>query len=252
MGIIKKMTDLTIAKSHMGNITASQQGAQFTLAVTNGGSGASSGTITVTDSLPSGLTFASGTGTGWSCMANGPAVSCSNGNVISGNGGTSAITLNVNVAANAPASVSNTAAVACTCAESNTNNNTSNTDMVTVINGTPVLMTVNPNTGQQGQQNESVNLTSVSTHWVQGTTTASFGAGITVATLTINSATTATAVLNIDPAAETGARKRKGAAKAEGGTPSSGRIVNKKKPAINPVDPNTRPTVPPNEVPTIN
>src|SRR5258708_13689621 len=156
MGIIKKMTDLTIAKSHMGNITASQQGAQFTLAVTNGGSGASSGTITVTDSLPSGLTFASGTGTGWSCMANGPAVSCTNGNVISGNGGTSAITLNVNVAANAPASVSNTAAVACTCIESNTNNNTSNTDMVTVTQLPDLTIAKshvgNFTAGQQGAQ----------------------------------------------------------------------------------------------------
>src|SRR5207302_1768110 len=71
----------------------------------------------------------------------------------------------------------------------------------TVTNGTPVLTTVNPNTGQQGQTNESVNLTGQFTHWVQGTTTASFGAGITVATLTVKSATTATAVLNIDPEA---------------------------------------------------
>jgi hypothetical protein len=39
-----------------------------------------------------------------------------------------------------------------------------------------------------------------------GSTTANFGAGITVASLTVNSATAATAVLNIDPAATTGAR----------------------------------------------
>src|SRR2546429_4213064 len=44
------------------------------------------------------------------------------------------------------------------------------------------------------------------THFVQGTTTASFGAGITVATLTVSSATTAAAVLNIDAAAATGSR----------------------------------------------
>ena len=41
---------------------------------------------------------------------------------------------------------------------------------------------MNPNTGQQGQTNESVSLTGQFTHWVQGTTVASFGAGITVAT----------------------------------------------------------------------
>ena len=52
----------------------------------------------------------------------------------------------------------------------------------TVTSGTPVLTTVNPNTGEQGQTNESVSLTGQFTHWVQGTSTASFGAGITVAT----------------------------------------------------------------------
>src|SRR5207248_944860 len=78
----------------------------------------------------------------------------------------------------------------------------------TVAAGTPVLQTVNPSSGQQGQQNLNVHLTGQFTHFVQGTTTASFGAGITVATLTVNSATTATAVLNIDPAAATGSRRK--------------------------------------------
>src|SRR5207244_4928057 len=76
----------------------------------------------------------------------------------------------------------------------------------TVTAGTPVHQTVNPNTGQQGQQNLSVNLTAQFTHFVQGTTTVSFGAGITVASLTVNSATTATAVVNIDATAGTGNR----------------------------------------------
>ena len=53
-----------------------------------------------------------------------------------------------------------------------------------------------------------MNLTGQSTHWVQGTTVASFGAGITVASLTVNSATSATAVLNIDPAAGGGRAQR--------------------------------------------
>src|SRR5204863_120913 len=80
------------------------------------------------------------------------------------------------------------------------------TNGFTVTNGTAVLTTVNPNTGQQGQTNESVSLTGQFTHWVQGTSVASFGAGVTVATLTVNSVTSATAVLNIDPAAAAGAR----------------------------------------------
>lgn len=84
--------------------------------------------------------------------------------------------------------------------------NTSDVRVTVNPAATPVLTLVSPNTGQQGQQNETVNLTGQFTNWVQGTTTASFGPGITVANLTINSATTATAKLNIDPAAATGAR----------------------------------------------
>jgi hypothetical protein len=76
----------------------------------------------------------------------------------------------------------------------------------TVQAGTPVITQVNPNTGQQGQANLSVIITGQFTHWVQGTTTASFDAGITVASLTVNSATSATAVLNIDPGTATGTR----------------------------------------------
>src|SRR5207237_1383826 len=89
---------------------------------------------------------------------------------------------------------------------------TTNAEVATLANGfavgtgTPALSQVNPNTGQQGQQNLSVAVTGQFTHFVQGTTTASFGAGITVASLTVNSATSATAVLNIDPAATTGTR----------------------------------------------
>ena len=69
----------------------------------------------------------------------------------------------------------------------------------------PLISSVSPATGRQNQ-NMSVNITGQSTHFVQGTTTATFGAGITLTSLTVNSATSATAVLNIDPNAATGAR----------------------------------------------
>ena len=81
------------------------------------------------------------------------------------------------------------------------------TGLFTVILSPPAILSVNPNTGQQGQQNLSAAIAGQFTHFVQGTTTANFGAGIALASpLTVNSATTATAVLNIDPAAATGAR----------------------------------------------
>src|SRR5207237_985219 len=90
---------------------------------------------------------------------------------------------------------------------------TTGTEVVTLNNGftvnagTPVLSNVNPNPGQQGQQNLPVTITGQFTNFVQGTTTASFGAGITVTSpLTVMSAISATAVLNIDPAATIGTR----------------------------------------------
>ena len=104
--------DLTINKSHTGNFLAGQQ-ESYTLAVQNIGSGATQGTTTVTDTLPAGMTFVSGTGSGWSCSAVGQVVTCNRTSTING-GGTNApnITLNVNVADN-PASLTptNTAAV---------------------------------------------------------------------------------------------------------------------------------------------
>jgi len=87
---------------------------------------------------------------------------------------------------------------------------TTGSEVVSLANGFTVnastLTHISPNTGKQGQQNLSVGLTGQFTNWVQGKTTASFGAEITVASLTVTSSTSATAVLNIDPTASVGAR----------------------------------------------
>src|SRR5437588_187773 len=90
---------------------------------------------------------------------------------------------------------------------------TTNAEVVTLNNaftvtiGMLVVAQVNPNTGLQGQQNESLTITGMFTHWVQNTTTALFsGTGVNVVSLTVNSATSATVVLNINPAAAAGPR----------------------------------------------
>src|SRR5439155_1684623 len=59
--------DLTIAKTHVGNFTQGQIGASYTLAVSNVGAGSTSGTVTVTDTLPLGLTATGLVGSGWTC-----------------------------------------------------------------------------------------------------------------------------------------------------------------------------------------
>jgi hypothetical protein len=69
---------------------------------------------------------------------------------------------------------------------------------------TSSLVSVAPASGLQGQQNLSLVLTGQSTNWAQGATTASFGPGVTVVSLTVNSPTNATTVVNIDPSATPG------------------------------------------------
>ncbi len=113
------------------------------------------------------------------------------------------------------------------------------TNGFTVTNGTPLLTQVNPNTGVQGQQNLSVALTGQFSHFVQGTTTASFGTGITVASLTISSATSATAVLNISATAAAGARNVSLTTGGEVVTLTNGFTVTNGTPVLTQVNPNT-------------
>src|SRR5207245_2900990 len=59
--------DLTIAKTHSGNAQQGQTGFTYTITVSNVGNSPTAGTVTVSDSLPTGLTATAISGTGWSC-----------------------------------------------------------------------------------------------------------------------------------------------------------------------------------------
>ncbi|MGH7970176.1 MAG: right-handed parallel beta-helix repeat-containing protein, partial [Limisphaerales bacterium] len=101
--------DLIVAKSHSGNFTPGQIGATYTITVTNSGTGPTTGMVTLTDTLPTGLTATAIVGTGWSCTL---AIStCTRSDALAAASSYPAITLTVNVANNAPASVTNTATV---------------------------------------------------------------------------------------------------------------------------------------------
>ncbi|HEY1902662.1 MAG TPA: Ig-like domain-containing protein [Terracidiphilus sp.] len=76
----------------------------------------------------------------------------------------------------------------------------------TVTNGSAQISAVNPPTGTQGLSNLNVALTGTFTHWVNGTSVASFGAGITVNTLTVSDATDAVANITISTSAAIGSR----------------------------------------------
>ena len=101
---------LTIVKSHAGNFIAGTNGA-YTLTVNNTGGGTVSGTTTVTDTLATGLTYVSGTGTGWTCGVAGQVVTCTSSTAIPASSSMAPITLTVAVAGNMGNSVDNKAAV---------------------------------------------------------------------------------------------------------------------------------------------
>lgn len=101
--------DYAINKSHAGNFRVGSPGV-YTLQV-DGQRGPNTGPITVTDTLPTGLTYQSATGTGWSCGATGQNVTCTFNGTLAAGADPPAITLTVGVTAAARPSVINTASV---------------------------------------------------------------------------------------------------------------------------------------------
>jgi hypothetical protein len=112
---------------------------------------------------------------------------------------------------------------------------------MSVQGGVPTILSANPNTGQQGQANLSVTITGQFTHFAQGTTTASLGAGIALASLAVNSPTTATVTINIDPAAVVGSRNITFTTGLETVVLNNGFAVTAGTPVVTQVNPSTGP-----------
>jgi uncharacterized repeat protein (TIGR01451 family) len=100
---------LVLEKSHLDPVVAGQS-AQYTLAVTNTGSLATSGVITIVDALPAGMSFLSGGGNGFTCSAIAQVVTCVGSPTIAPAGSVS-FPLNVLIAADAAQVLTNRAQV---------------------------------------------------------------------------------------------------------------------------------------------
>ena len=142
--------DLTITKSHAGNFTQGQTGATYTVTVTNSGTAPTTATVTVTDTLPLGLTPTAATGANWSCSTGTQAVVCTRSDVLAAGASYPPITITLNVASNAPPSVTNVVGVS-GGGGSNPANNTAS-DLTTILPG-PDLTLTKSHTGNftQGQ-----------------------------------------------------------------------------------------------------
>jgi uncharacterized repeat protein (TIGR01451 family) len=124
---VTQLADLTISKSHTGNFSQGQVGATYTLSVGNRGFAGSTGTVTVTDTLPAGLTATDISGTGWDCILE--TLTCTRNDTLDPNpavvtrpvaraighvpfvGSYPDITVNVNVSRDAASSITNSASV---------------------------------------------------------------------------------------------------------------------------------------------
>ncbi|HYP24276.1 MAG TPA: Ig-like domain-containing protein, partial [Actinomycetota bacterium] len=102
--------DLSLTKTHTGAFVRGGTGT-YRLTVSNAGP-ATSGAVTITDTLPAGLTYRSFSGTGWSCSGCSSAsqtVTLTRAGIA--NGASSFVDLTVDVAAGAAASLTNNASV---------------------------------------------------------------------------------------------------------------------------------------------
>lgn len=138
--------DLTIAKSHTDTFTQGDAARTYKIKVGNSGAGPTSGTVTVTDTLPTGLepTAAdNGTINGWSVSFVGQVITATRSDVLAAGASYPDLTITVMVAADSPLNVTNTATVA-GGGETNTANDSSSDPTTVFASGaTPPSSSVN-------------------------------------------------------------------------------------------------------------
>lgn len=101
---------LAIAMTHTGNFTRGETNAAYTVAVSNTSpSVPTSAAVTVTETVPAGMTLVSMSGTGWTCPAKGN--TCTRSDALGAMTSYPAITVKVNVAANAGSPLVNAVSV---------------------------------------------------------------------------------------------------------------------------------------------
>ena len=126
------VVDLSLTKTHAGNFTVGGTNA-YTLTVSNAaGWQREDNTVVVTDTLPAGLTYVSGVGTGWTCGAAAQVVTCTHPPTLSSGSSLPMLALTVAATGAAVPSVVNTAVVSSASFDVNAANNTA-TDTTVVI-----------------------------------------------------------------------------------------------------------------------
>jgi LPXTG-site transpeptidase (sortase) family protein len=132
--------DMTIAKSHVDPLVRGSTTSTYSLTATNSGNVATSGTVTVTDTLPAGLTPTAAAGAGWTCPAPvGQTITCTRADVLGAGASYPAITVTVTVLQSAANSVTNTASVS-GGGQTNTTNDTAS-DLTNIVSQADIALT---------------------------------------------------------------------------------------------------------------
>ena len=146
------LASLSITKSHQGNFSQGQLGAAYTITVSNTAIGGSTtGMVTVTDTLPSGLSLVSLAGTGWTCTA----ATCTRSDALAAAASYPAITATVNVGGTATSPQINSVTVSGGGSTSATATDS------TVVTAVPLLSITKSHSGTftQGQANVTYTVT---------------------------------------------------------------------------------------------
>jgi hypothetical protein len=131
--------DLAISKTHTGDFTQGQNGATYTIVVSNVGGVSTTGSIVVTDTLPAGLTATAIVGSGgWSCQL--ATVKCTLAKSVSAGASAPSIAVTVNVAGNASSPLINVATVTNASDSNSTNNTTSDVTTVDQVAQQPIAI----------------------------------------------------------------------------------------------------------------
>jgi fimbrial isopeptide formation D2 family protein/uncharacterized repeat protein (TIGR01451 family) len=132
--------DLGITKTDGGPFTAGTH-ASYTITVSNAGPSDAQGPIVVTDTLPSGETYVSAAGVGWSCSASDQTLTCTSTSALTAGTTAASIDLTVLVASSlAPGPIANSASVSGPTADPNLSNNTAS-DTESVVRSADLAVT---------------------------------------------------------------------------------------------------------------
>ncbi len=139
--------DLTVSGTHSGNFTQGQTGAVYTLTVSNTAAIASSGIVSLTDTLPASLTATSISGTGWACTL--ATLTCTRGDSLASGGSYPVVNVVVNIGVNAPVNVTNSAVVSGGGEAAGSSN--SGSDPTIIIQVTSISLSSSANPATLGQ-----------------------------------------------------------------------------------------------------